>query len=48
MGMNDAPVAQACAPFGGVNQSEYGREGSNHGMEEYQKSEAHCYDDVAT
>lgn len=37
VGINGAPVAQACAPFGGVNQSGYGREGSKYGMEEYQE-----------
>ena len=37
VGVNGAPVAQACAPFGGVNQSGYGREGSKYGMEEYQE-----------
>lgn len=37
VGINGASVAQACAPFGGVNQSGYGREGSKYGMEEYQE-----------
>lgn len=37
VGINGAPVAQACAPFGGINQSGYGREGSKYGMEEYQE-----------
>ncbi|KAK4048335.1 hypothetical protein OIV83_004857 [Microbotryomycetes sp. JL201] len=37
VGINGASVSQPCAPFGGVNQSGYGREGSRYGMEEYQE-----------
>lgn len=37
VGINGASVSQACAPFGGINQSGYGREGSKYGMEEYQE-----------
>lgn len=35
VGVNGAPVSQPSCPFGGVNQSGYGREGSKYGMEEY-------------
>ncbi|KAM0750713.1 succinate-semialdehyde dehydrogenase [Meredithblackwellia eburnea MCA 4105] len=37
VGVNGASVSQPCAPFGGVNQSGYGREGSKYGIEEYQE-----------
>ncbi|KAK4053940.1 hypothetical protein OIO90_003777 [Microbotryomycetes sp. JL221] len=37
VGINGASVSQPCAPFGGCNQSGYGREGSKYGMEEYQE-----------
>ncbi|GAA5820256.1 hypothetical protein JCM3770_003156 [Rhodotorula araucariae] len=37
VGINGASVSQPCAPFGGINQSGYGREGSKYGMEEYQE-----------
>lgn len=36
VGVNGAPVSQASCPFGGVNASGYGREGSKYGVEEFQ------------
>ena len=35
VGVNTGMVSTAVAPFGGVKQSGYGREGSRHGVEEY-------------
>ena len=34
-GINTGIISTAVAPFGGVKQSGYGREGSRHGIEEY-------------
>ena len=36
VGVNTGSVSAAEAPFGGINQSGYGREGSKYGMEDYQ------------
>lgn len=35
VGINSGLISTAVAPFGGVKQSGYGREGSRHGIEEY-------------
>ncbi|RUO46561.1 succinate-semialdehyde dehydrogenase (NADP(+)) [Pseudidiomarina aquimaris] len=35
VGMNDAAISNAAAPFGGVKQSGYGREGSLYGLDDY-------------
>jgi succinate-semialdehyde dehydrogenase/glutarate-semialdehyde dehydrogenase len=35
VGINSGIISTAVAPFGGVKQSGYGREGSRHGIEEY-------------
>jgi len=35
VGINSGVLGTAVAPFGGVKQSGYGREGSKHGIEEY-------------
>ncbi|KAM0791190.1 hypothetical protein ACM66B_005673 [Microbotryomycetes sp. NB124-2] len=37
VGVNGASVSQPSSPFGGVNQSGYGREGSKYGMAEYEE-----------
>ena len=36
IGVNEGLVSYAAAPFGGVKQSGFGREGSRHGMDDYQ------------
>jgi len=35
VGINDTSISNVAAPFGGVKQSGYGREGSKHGLEDY-------------
>lgn len=35
VGMNDAAISNPAAPFGGVKQSGYGREGSQYGLDDY-------------
>ncbi len=36
IGINEGAISSEVAPFGGVKQSGYGREGSSHGLAEYQ------------
>jgi acyl-CoA reductase-like NAD-dependent aldehyde dehydrogenase len=35
VGINDTAISAAQAPFGGVKQSGFGREGSKYGIEDY-------------
>lgn len=42
VGINTGIISHAEAPFGGVKQSGLGREGSRHGMEEYQEMKYLC------
>ncbi|WP_417665086.1 NAD-dependent succinate-semialdehyde dehydrogenase [Pseudidiomarina sp.] len=35
VGINDAAISNAAAPFGGMKQSGYGREGSKYGLDDY-------------
>ena len=35
VGINEGAVASEAAPFGGVKESGYGREGSRHGLDDY-------------
>jgi len=35
VGINEGALAAEAAPFGGVNESGYGREGSVHGLDDY-------------
>jgi len=35
VGINDTNISNVAAPFGGVKQSGYGREGSKHGLDDY-------------
>jgi succinate-semialdehyde dehydrogenase / glutarate-semialdehyde dehydrogenase len=42
VGINTGIISTAVAPFGGVNQSGWGREGSSHGLHEYQELKYLC------
>ena len=35
VGVNEGIISSEAAPFGGVKESGYGREGSTHGLDEY-------------
>ena len=43
VGINEGAISNATAPFGGVDQSGFGREGSRHGMAEYQQLKYLCF-----
>ena len=42
VGINTGIISTELAPFGGVKQSGLGREGSHHGMEDYQEMKYIC------
>ena len=42
VGVNEGAVSTEVAPFGGVKESGYGREGSQHGIEEYLQMKYVC------
>jgi succinate-semialdehyde dehydrogenase/glutarate-semialdehyde dehydrogenase len=42
VGINEGALAAEAAPFGGVKESGYGREGSRHGLEDYQHIKYLC------
>ena len=42
VGVNTGIISTAVAPFGGVNQSGMGREGSSHGIQEYMETKYIC------
>lgn len=42
VGINEGAISNAAAPFGGVDQSGFGREGSRHGLSEYQQLKYLC------
>ncbi|HEY7886522.1 MAG TPA: NAD-dependent succinate-semialdehyde dehydrogenase [Cellvibrionaceae bacterium] len=43
VGINEGAISNAAAPFGGVDQSGFGREGSRYGMSEYQQLKYLCF-----
>jgi succinate-semialdehyde dehydrogenase / glutarate-semialdehyde dehydrogenase len=43
VGINESIISNAAAPFGGVKQSGFGREGSRHGLDEYLNIKYLCY-----
>ncbi|WP_284426671.1 aldehyde dehydrogenase family protein, partial [Acidovorax sp. SUPP1855] len=42
VGINEGALAAEAAPFGGVKESGYGREGSTHGLEDYLHTKYVC------
>jgi succinate-semialdehyde dehydrogenase/glutarate-semialdehyde dehydrogenase len=46
VGINEGIISYTEAPFGGVKQSGYGREGSRYGIEEYMSIKYLCFGDV--
>lgn len=42
LGINEGVLASEVAPFGGIKDSGYGREGSRHGLEDYQQLKYMC------
>jgi succinate-semialdehyde dehydrogenase/glutarate-semialdehyde dehydrogenase len=42
VGINEGAVSSEAAPFGGVKESGYGREGSSHGLEDYMHTKYMC------
>ena len=46
IGINRGLVSNAAAPFGGVKQSGLGREGSQHGIEDYLELKYLCLGDL--
>ncbi|GAL15004.1 succinate-semialdehyde dehydrogenase [Vibrio astriarenae] len=42
VGINDSAISNVSAPFGGVKQSGFGREGSKYGLDEYMEIKYLC------
>jgi succinate-semialdehyde dehydrogenase/glutarate-semialdehyde dehydrogenase len=42
VGVNEGVLASEAAPFGGVKESGYGREGSRHGLDDYMQTKYLC------
>jgi succinate-semialdehyde dehydrogenase / glutarate-semialdehyde dehydrogenase len=42
VGINEGVLASEAAPFGGVKESGYGREGSRHGLDDYMQTKYMC------
>ncbi|MNS80229.1 Succinate-semialdehyde dehydrogenase [NADP(+)] GabD [compost metagenome] len=42
VGINEGAIAAEAAPFGGVKESGYGREGSRHGLDDYMHTKYLC------
>lgn len=47
VGINEGVLASEAAPFGGVKESGYGREGSRHGLDDYMQTKYMCQGGVA-
>jgi succinate-semialdehyde dehydrogenase/glutarate-semialdehyde dehydrogenase len=48
VGVNEGALAAEAAPFGGVKDSGYGREGSVHGLDEYMHLKYVCQGSLDT
>jgi succinate-semialdehyde dehydrogenase/glutarate-semialdehyde dehydrogenase len=47
VGINEGVLASEAAPFGGVKESGYGREGSRHGLDDYMQTKYLCQGGLA-
>jgi succinate-semialdehyde dehydrogenase/glutarate-semialdehyde dehydrogenase len=47
VGINEGAVASEAAPFGGIKESGYGREGSRYGLSEYLHTKYLCHGEIA-
>jgi succinate-semialdehyde dehydrogenase/glutarate-semialdehyde dehydrogenase len=47
VGVNEGVISSEAAPFGGVKESGYGREGSRHGLDDYMQTKYQCQGGVA-
>ncbi|CAN7419727.1 NAD-dependent succinate-semialdehyde dehydrogenase [Pseudoduganella sp. LjRoot289] len=47
VGINEGALASEAAPFGGVKESGYGREGSSHGLDDYMQTKYQCQGGLA-
>jgi succinate-semialdehyde dehydrogenase/glutarate-semialdehyde dehydrogenase len=47
VGINEGVLSSEAAPFGGVKESGYGREGSRYGLDDYMQTKYHCQGGVA-
>jgi succinate-semialdehyde dehydrogenase/glutarate-semialdehyde dehydrogenase len=47
VGINEGAFASETAPFGGVKESGYGREGSRYGLDEYMHTKYLCHGEIA-
>jgi succinate-semialdehyde dehydrogenase/glutarate-semialdehyde dehydrogenase len=47
VGINEGAIASEAAPFGGIKESGYGREGSRYGLEEYMHTKYLCHGQIA-
>ena len=47
VGINEGMLAAEAAPFGGVKDSGYGREGSRHGLDDYMHIKYLCQGNLA-
>jgi succinate-semialdehyde dehydrogenase/glutarate-semialdehyde dehydrogenase len=47
IGINEGALASEAAPFGGVKESGYGREGSRYGLDDYMQTKYQCQGGVA-
>ena len=47
VGINEGAFASEAAPFGGIKESGYGREGSRYGLDEYMHTKYLCHGEIA-
>jgi succinate-semialdehyde dehydrogenase/glutarate-semialdehyde dehydrogenase len=47
VGINEGVLSSEAAPFGGVKESGYGREGSRYGLDDYMQTKYMCQGGVA-